>query len=278
MGIRVIVDSGSDIIEITRNDLTVLPMTITFDGQEYKDGVNLTHREFYEKLVESDDLPTTSQIPPFEFEEAIQKAKDAGEEVIIITLSSELSGTYQSACIAASDYEGVYVVDSWNVAVGERAMVEYAFMLIDQGMAAKEIADILSAAKEKLRVLAVLDTLEYLKKGGRISPTVAFAGNILNIKPVVTVEEGKVVMLGKARGSRQGNNFLMQQTERTGIDFTKPVCLGYSGFSDAMIRKYMEDSASIWKGHIEEPNIWSIGGTIGTHVGPGAIAVAFFEP
>lgn len=278
MSIRIIVDSGSDIISYPREELTVLPMTITFDGVEYKDGVDITHTQFFEKLIESDALPTTSQITPFEYEEAIQKAKDAGEEVLIITLSSELSGTYQSACIAAADFEGVRVVDSLNVAVGERALVERAFVLLDQGKTLDEIADDLDECKMRLHVLAVLDTLEYLKKGGRIPPAVAFAGNVLNIKPVVTVVEGKVVMLGKARGSKQGNNFLMQQCEKAGIDFDMPVCLGYTGFSDAMIKKYAEDSASLWKDHLDSLPIYSIGGTIGTHVGPGAIAVALFSP
>lgn len=278
MSIRIIVDSGSDIISYPRKELTVLPMTITFDGVEYKDGIDLTHREFFEKLVESDTLPTTSQIPPYEFEEAIKKAKEDGEEVLIITLSSELSGTYQSACIAAEDYDGVRVVDALNVAVGERALVERAFDLMDQGKGLDEIADDLDECKHRLHVLALLDTLEYLKKGGRISPTVAFAGNVLNIKPVVTVVDGKVVLLGKARGSKQGNNFLMQQCEKTGIDFDMPICLGYTGFSDEMIKKYAEDSASLWKEHRDSLPIYSIGGTIGTHVGPGAIAVALFEP
>lgn len=278
MSIRIIVDSGSDIISYPREELTVLPMTITFDGVEYKDGVDINHTQFFEKLIESDALPTTSQITPFEYEEAIRKAKEAGEDVLIITLSSELSGTYQSACIAATDFEGVRVVDSLNVAVGERALVERAFELLDQGKTLDEIADDLDECKMRLHVLAVLDTLEYLKKGGRIPPAVAFAGNVLNIKPVVTVVEGKVVMLGKARGSKQGNNFLMQQCEKTGIDFDMPICLGYTGFSDAMIKKYAEDSASLWKDHRDSLPIYSIGGTIGTHVGPGAIAVALFSP
>ena len=278
MSIRIIADSGSDIVNYGREELTVLPMTITFQGVEYLDSVNLSHREFYEKLVESDELPTTSQIAPYRFEEEIKKAKDKGEDVLIITISSELSGTYQSACIAASDYEGVRVIDALNVAVGERVLVDRAFDLMDQGKTLDEIADDLDECRNRVRELAVLDTLEYLKKGGRISPAVAFAGNVLNIKPVVTVEEGKVVLLGKARGSKQGNNFLRQQCEKTGIDFSMPICLGYTGFSDEMIKKYAHDSAVLWKDYKESLPIVSIGGTIGTHVGPGAIAVAFFEP
>ncbi len=135
MNIQIITDSSSDITNITRKDLTVLPMKITFDEEEYLDGVNLSHEEFYEKLVESDALPTTSQIPPYEFEEAIKKVTQSGDTAIIITLSGKLSGTYQSACIAAQEFEGqVFVVDSENATVGERALVEYALALKDSGM------------------------------------------------------------------------------------------------------------------------------------------------
>lgn len=278
MNIQIITDSSSDITDITRKDLTVLPMKITFDEEEYLDGVNLSHKEFYEKLVECDALPTTSQIPPYEFEEAIRKVTKSGDTAIIITLSSKLSGTYQSACIAAQEFEGqAFVVDSENATVGERALVEYALQLKDTGMEACAIVEKLEKDKKKIRLIALLDTLEYLKKGGRISKTVALAGNVLSIKPVVGVVDGEVAMLGKARGSKQGNNLLAQHIKTSGgIDFQKPYFLGYTGLSDSLIQKYITDSEALWKEHVESLPVATVGGTIGTHVGPGAIAVAFF--
>ena len=258
--------------------MIVLPLSINFGDVEYKDGVNLTHKQFYEKLIESDELPKTSQIAPYDFEEAIKEASADGSQVIIITLSSKLSGTYQSACIAAEECGGeVYVVDSENVTVGEMALVEYGIRLKEQGMSASEIADTLNRAKKNIRLVALLDTLEYLKKGGRISKAVAFAGGLLSIKPVIAIENGEVEILGKARGSKQGNNFLIQQIEKSGgITFDMPIFLGYTGLSDELLQKYIVDSIALWEGNIDRLPIFTVGGTIGTHVGPGAIAVAFF--
>ena len=277
MSIQIITDSASDIPCQARADVTVLPMTITFNETEYKDGVDLSHQDFYERLIESSELPTTSQIPPFQFAEAIRQALSEDKEVIVVTLSAKLSGTYQSACIAASEFDqGVYVVDSENVTVGEHALVEYALRLKEQGMDAASIVEKLNADKKHIRLIALLDTLEYLKKGGRIGKAAAFAGGVLSIKPVIAIEEGEVTILGKARGSKQGNNFLAQKIQECGVDFQKPYFLGYTGLSDTLLQKYIEDSRELWKDNVENLAISSVGGTIGTHAGPGAIAVAFF--
>lgn len=277
MSIQIITDSASDITDHIREDITVLPMTITFGDTEYQDGVNLSHHEFYERLIESGELPTTSQIPPYDFETAIQKALAEEKEVIIITMSSKLSGTWQSACIAASEYpQKVFVVDSENVTVGERALVEYAVRLKDEGMDAPSIVAKLEKEKKNIHLIALLDTLEYLKKGGRVSKAAAFAGGVLSIKPVVAIEDGEVNILGKARGSKQGNNFLVQKIKESGVDFDKPYFLGYTGLNDALLQKYIEDSKELWQNHIQSLPVSTVGGTIGTHAGPGAIAVAFF--
>lgn len=276
--LRIITDSASDIMEPDRKDLTVLPMTVRFGEKEYLDGVTINHQEFYEKLIESDELPVTSLISPGDFEAAYQKAAEAGEQVLVVTLSGRLSGTYQSACIAAADFEeNVRVVDSMNATIGEQILVLYALQLSDQGVELDEIVRTLEQAKKKIHVLGLLDTLEYLKKGGRISKTAAFLGGALSVKPVVTVAEGEVVMLGKARGSRNGNNFLIHEIEKAGgVDFTRPYRLGYTGLDDTLLQKYIHDSEKLWKGNADSLPVSSIGATIGTHVGPGAIAVAFF--
>ncbi len=276
--IKIITDSASDIVNNTREDLVILPMTISFEEQEFQDGVNLTHKEFYERLIESDVLPVTSQIPPYIFEQAYREAKEQGHQVIVITLSSKLSGTWQSANIGADGYKDmVKIVDSANAAIGERTLVEYALRLKDEGLGYEEIVEKLEQEKGKIRLIALLDTLEYLKKGGRISSTVAFAGGLLSIKPVIAIQDGEVVMLGKARGSKQGNNLLMEQIKASGgIDYGKPYVLGYTGLSDDLLQKYIADHENVWSGKVDELNIGSVGGTIGTHIGPGAIGVAFF--
>jgi len=164
------------------------------------------------------------------------------------------------------------------VAIGTGILAEYALGLIEQGLSAPEIVEKLMKKRDDVCVIAMLDTLEYLKKGGRISATAALAGSILNIKPVITLKDGKIEVLGKARGSRQGNNLLVQMIEKTGgIDFTLPILLGYTGLSDELLKKYMADSAHLWQNGTEALATTCIGSVIGTHAGPGAIAAAFFR-
>lgn len=278
MSVRIIVDSTTDLPEQTARRVTVVPLTIHFGEQQYVSGVDIDARKFYEMLVEGDVLPTTSQPTPYAFTQVFQEAVDAGDTVVCITVSSKLSGTYQSACIAAADFPGkVFVVDSLTVAIGGGILTEYALSLTDKGMDAEEIAWKLMQKREKVRLLALLDTLEYLKKGGRISPAVAFAGGLLNIKPVIAVADGEVKMLGKARGSKQGNNLLVQEIDKAGgVDFEKPLLLGYTGLSDALLQKYIVDSAALWQGKVEQLPVSIVGSVVGTHAGPGAVAVAFF--
>ncbi len=277
--IKVITDSASDIVDHQREDLVILPVTITFGEEQFQDGVNLTHSMFYEKLIESDMLPVTSQVSPFAFEEAYQKVREQGDQAIVVTLSSKLSGTWQSARLAAEGYEDVVqVVDSENASLGQHALVEYALRLIRSGLTFKEIVEKLENDKSRIRLIALLDTLEYLKKGGRISKAAAVAGSLLSIKPVIAIQRGEVAVLGKARGSKQGNNLLAEQIRLTGgIDFGKPFVLGYTGLSDTMLQKYITDHEEFWKADVDTLETSSVGGTIGTHIGPGAIGVAFFS-
>lgn len=277
--IRIITDSASDIVNNEREDLIVLPINITFGEEEYQDGVTLTHKMFYEKLIECDDLPITSQVPPYTFEEAYREVKEKGDQAIVITLSSRLSGTCQSANMAAEEYGDVIrVIDSENASIGQHALVEHALRLKDSGLSFEKIVQKLEEDKSRIRLIALLDTLEYLKKGGRISKAAAMAGSLLSIKPVIAIQRGEVAILGKARGSRQGNNLLTEQIRLTGgIDFEKPFVLGYTGLDDSLLQKYIADHESYWKSYVDTLDTSSVGGTIGTHVGPGAIGVAFFS-
>ncbi len=278
MQTRIIVDSTVDLMPQQKAMVQVVPLTVHFGQETFVDGVTITHKEFYEKLVECDVLPTTSQATPDSFAQVFEKVQAAGQSAVVITISSKFSGTYQSAMIAAEEYENIYVVDSGSAAIGGGILTEMALKLAQEGHSGKQIAQRLEAEKGKIQIVALVDTLEYLKKGGRISKTVAFAGSVLNIKPVLSVAHGQIAMLGKARGSKMGNNLLAQEIEKAGgVDFSKPVLLGYAGISDALMVKYIEDSRHIWEAGLTQPRYTTIGSVVGTHAGPGTVAVAFFR-
>lgn len=278
MCVRIIVDSSTNVSEKYREKIQFVPLTVRFGDKEYLDGVELSKHQFYEMLVESDVLPTTSQATPAAFADCFEAIASAGDSAVVITLSSKLSGTYQSAVLATEDYPNIYVVDSQSVAIGTGVLAQYAVELAQQGMGAEEIAQVLTQQREKVCVVALLDTLEYLKKGGRISKTVAFAGGMLNIKPVVTIQDGAVALIGKARGSRNGNNLLVEKIrEAGGVDFERPVLLGYTGLSSALLEKYVDDSKALWADHVDKLDGCLLCSVIGTHAGPGAVAVAFFR-
>ena len=279
MSVRIICDSASDITQEQAKEwgITVLPLKILWDGEEYLDGVTMKNWEFFEKLIETDELPTTSQLSPYDYEKAFQEVVDAGDTAVCFTISSKLSGTYQSANIAKEEFgDNIIVVDTLNAAVGEQIIVRRAMELRDSGKSAREIADIINEEKKNVKVIALIDTLEYLKKGGRISATTAMAGAVLNIKPVVTIADGEIGVLGKARGSKNGNNKLMELVQKDGIDFNRPFLLTYAGLNDDLLQKYMKDSSSLYEGKAQKLEIVPFGSVVGTHVGPGAIGIAYF--
>lgn len=280
MKVRLIIDSTTNIPEKIRSRFTIIPLKVRFGDEEFIEGITIDDKRFYEKLIESDVLPTTSQPSPEDFAKAYKEALEAGEEVLVITLSSKLSGTYQSAVIAAMGFpdDKIHIVDSKSVAIGTGILVQMALSMADNGMSASQIAEVITKERENIRLIALLDTLEYLKKGGRISKTVAFAGGILSIKPVICVVDGEVKLLGKARGSKHGNNLLVQEIKAAGgVDFRKPVLLGYTGLTDALLQKYISDSVSLWENNTDALDFAIVGSVVGTHVGPGAVAAAFFS-
>lgn len=279
MSIKIVLDSTTDLLPELKEKFEVVPLTVNFGNEEFIDGVTITHEEFYAKLIESDVMPTTSQAAPEAFEKVFGKIVGNGDEVIAITVASKLSGTYQSACIAAEEFPGkVKVIDAKSVAIGTAILAEYALSLVESGLSSDIVAEKIEEKREDVRVVALIDTLEYLKKGGRLSKTAAFAGTLLNIKPVVSLVDGEINILGKARGSKQGNNFLVKEIEKAGgADFSLPVLLGYTGHDKYMLEKYVEDSRYIWDGNVGSLRETCVGSVIGTHVGPGAIAVAFFK-
>ena len=278
MSVQIIVDSSVDVAERFRERLHIVPLIIHFGEEELIDGVTINKEQFYRRLVESEQLPFTSQAAPVAFQKVYEEVTQAGDSAVVITLASKLSGTYQSACIAAGDFDNIYVVDSQTAAIGAGVLTEYALARAEAGADARELAAELERKREDVCLVALLDTLEYLKRGGRISKTAALAGGLLNIKPMITVRDGEVVLIGKARGAKQGNSLLVEKIRACGgIDFDLPILLGYSGLSGESLETYVEYSHDLWERGTEILDKTCISGVIGTHTGPGVVAAAFFR-
>jgi DegV family protein with EDD domain len=280
MTVKIITDSAADLpLEYAEaNGITVIPMKIMFGDKMYRDRVDIDNETFYEKLESEKETPTTTQITPYEFTQEIEKL-GSDDTAVVITISSKHSGSHSALLVAAEAHrDKIFPVDSENASVGERILVEYALMLRDKGLGAKEIADELNRRKKDVRVIARMDTLEYLKRGGRISKTAAAAGSILSIKPIIAVENGEIVFKGKARGLKHADNLLDELIEKTGgIDFSMPYALGFTGKDDTLLTGYIENAKRIWQSHTDKLPVTAIGSLIGTHAGPGAVAVAFFS-
>ena len=278
MSIKIIVDSTADMRPEIAARVGIVPLSVQFGEKTYVSGVDITAQQFYEMLVASDVLPTTSQPAPFLFEEAFEQAVSEGHDVICLTCSGKLSGTHQSANIAAAEFDGkVRVLDSHTIAIGLGILTEYAINLVDKGLDAELVLEKLTEKRDSVKLLALVDTLEYLKKGGRISSAVALAGGLLNIKPVISVNDGEIKVVGKARGARQGNSLLNQEVTKAGnVDFSMPVMLGYTGTQDEQLQKYIQDSEDFWKNYAGTLPASVVGSVVGTHAGPGAVAVSFF--
>ena len=287
MSVQIIIDSASDISEkrARENGIVVLPVPVQIDGKEYLSGVDLSPDRFYELLKTSDNLPKTSQIPPIMFEDAFKNACEKGDDVVCITMSSALSGTYNNAVLAAEsvrdDYpdRAIFVVDSLQASVGIIIQAIYATELVGFGNSASQIAEAVVEMQKRVRIIALLDTLEYVKKGGRISGAAATIGGLLSIKPVVSIDEyGKLIVIGKARGSANGHNLLKMNVKMDGgIDYNYPICLAYSGDSDDVLQKYIMNSKELYENRIDTLPIEKIGPTIGTYSGPGAIVLAYYK-
>jgi len=274
MSTKIIIDSTVDLPAELRKRTMVVPLVVRFGEEEFQDGVTIHYQQFYEKLLVCEELPTSSQPSPDTFAEVYRSVVEAGDEAVVLTISGKLSGTYQSACIAAEDFKGIYVVDSTVAAVAAGVLAQYALKLADEGLDAKSVAAGLEREKGRVRLFAVLDTLEFLKRGGRLSATAALAGGLLNIKPVITIRDGVIEVAGKARGLRRGNAMMTEQIHAAGgIDTDMPMMLGFTGLSDEQMRAYLAENTDLWPANVPAA---PIGSTIGTHVGPGAYAVAFF--
>ena len=278
--IRILTDSASDILpaEAEQLGVTVIPLNVTLeDGTVLRDGVDMTPTEYYGVMAQCRKLPTTSQPSPELFETFFLEAAATGDEVIGIFLSHELSGTYQCAKLAAdmANVDNVLFVDSESVCLGESLLVRLAVHLRDSGKTAGQISAALEHAKEHLHLVAAIDDLKYLRKGGRLPAAVAVAGGMLGIKPLISIKEGKVAMAGKARGLPGAYVALFKKIEELGgINPAFAALAGYtvSTREVAPIQNYLSENLQV-----EEPLVRQIGCVIGTHAGPGAFGIAFFD-
>ena len=280
MAVKFIIDSASDVLpgECKKLPVVHVPLTVRFGDKEFADGVDMSPKKFYKMLTSGkEEHPTTSQVTPAAWAEAMEQVVNDGDTAVVITLSSRLSGTYQSACIAAGDFEGkVFVGDSMTATAGERLLLEYGIRLANEGLDAATVASKLDAVKDKICIYGRLDTLEYLRKGGRISGATAVVGSMLNIKPLISVQDGVVGNVGKARGPKAADKQLRELIAKSGgIDFSKPMCAVYSGLEDDNLKTFLADSTELLC-NTEVP-IAVVGSVIGTHVGPGAVAMAYFR-
>lgn len=279
MGIKIITDSTSDLSQQQAQELniTILPLRVIFPEGEYSDGIDLLPDEFYQKLVQSPSLPTTSQLTPEQFLPHFEAAKANKDDILVITLSSKLSGTYQSAVIAKDivEYDNIYIIDSTTVALGLQILVRKAVDLLHKGVEIKALVNELEQAKQKIRLFALVENLEYLKKGGRLTGVSALAGTILNIKPIIEIKDGQVGVAAKARGMSGAFGKLVKLAEQNGpINYQDHISIGYSGTKTNMeaFLTYAQDTLQLGKA-FKSP----IGIVVGTHAGPGVCGFAYFQ-
>lgn len=276
MGITIITDSTAEILpaEAKSRNLVVLPIKTVFEDGVYRDGVDLMPEEFYEKQASAKTLPSTTQPSPFEFEELFSEAVNRGDSVIALLIAGTLSGTVQSANMAKGNIEGeIYVIDSECTTVSLRLLVEHALELREKGCSAVEIVTAVEKAKKRIKLFAYVDTLEYLKKGGRISKTAAFAGSLLDVKPLIYLRDGELGVKSKVRGLKNAQKEVIRLAQEDGIDTEMPVALGYSGSRETF--EQFNELAVNTIGKID--SVSAIGSVIGAHVGPGAGAIAYFK-
>lgn len=279
MAVRIITDTAADygLEESKAKGLIIIPMSLTYGTESLLDLYEIEKKEFYQRLLEKKEIPMTSQPSPERFQQEFEKAKEAGDSVIAILISSALSGTVQSALLAKQlcEYEKIYVVDSLTAAAGLRILVETALKLAEQGEAAEQIAEKLERLKGKVRIRAGIDTLEYLYKGGRLSRMEAGIGTLANIKPLVQVTlDGKVAVAAKSIGRKRALRQLVQMILEMEADTEYPIYYIYSADPEncGKLQELLEK-----ENFPAHAGITELGPTIGAHIGGSAYGVAFIE-
>lgn len=278
MAVRLITDSTSDITpaEAQRLGIELIALKVIFGQDTYREGEDIDMAAFYERLTSGKEQPTTSQPAPDDFLTVFERVKAAGDSAVVLTISSTLSGTMQSAVIAREmcGYEDIHIVDSRSAIIGLRLLVEYALRLRAQGMEAAAIAAAVEEARERLRLYAVVDTLEYLCRGGRLSRSAAMVGSLLNVKPLLTLQDGTLNVMGKARGLHAAYAKVVEAIRAgKGVDETCPIYFGYTmtdGKAQALRERLRADLGM-------DGGMYPVGCVVGAHAGPGACVVTFLE-
>lgn len=275
--IHIVTDSTSDLTQQYRRDngIAMLPLTIHFESESYRDSIDLNSKNFYNKLREAKTLPTTSQVPPGDFEDVFRPIVEKGDEAIVITIASLLSATYSSAVLAAQAVapDKIHVIDSTSGSFGTALLIKRAIKLRDEGkMSAREIADDLQALAPRVRIYAVVDSLKYLKMGGRLSGSAAFIGTLLGIKPLIEVKQGKVNAIARIRGEKNIIKTLLEHFQNAKPDLSYGVSFGNA---DAL--EQMQNTIEAFKPALQGVDIYTsdLGAVIGTHTGPGVVGVGF---
>ena len=274
--IRILLDSSADFSaeEAKMRNMELVPINITLNDVNYRDGIDITKDEFYDMLLSSDSFPMTAQPSPQDFLDVFEDVKEKGDQLVYLSLSSALSGTFQSATLAKSmvEYDEIYLVDTLSATRAIRLMAEYACKLREEGKAAAAIAAELESFKSRVVIMAAVDTLEYLQKGGRLSKAAAAVGELANLKPIITVtQEGKIGVPGKALGRNKALSTLVKMITEKEIDTTFPIYSIYA-VGEENTEKLEQ---KLGKEGVRVTKRLQIGSTIGCHVGPGAYGVAF---
>ena len=274
--IKILVDSSSELTkkEAEEKGYLFVPIGVSLGGKEYADGVDLTKDKFYELLTGSGEFPQTSQPSPQAFLELFEQAKRDGDEIVAILLSSALSGTYQSAVLAKQmvDYEGIYLIDSLTATGVIQILADYAKGLSEEGKGAAEVAERTDAFKARVHAIAMVDTLEFLQKGGRIGKTAAMIGELARLKPLITLtEDGKVGVIGKAIGKNKAMSFMMKWLEEHPVDDAWPKYSIYTSGTEncGQFEEKLEKHGIATAGRLQ------LGAAIGTHIGPNAFGIVY---
>lgn len=275
--IKILLDTSSDytVEEVQAKGMDLVPLHITLGEADYRDAYDLSKDKFYELLTSNEEFPKTSQPTPQDFVDIFEDVEEKGDELICILLSSKLSGTFQSATLAKNivDYDNIHLVDSLGATHMIRLMAGHAQELIESGKSASEIVAVLEEMKSKIKVLAVVDTLEYLCKGGRVSKATAAIGEMAKVKPMITVANGEVAVIGKSLGKNKAISNLLKAFEECEVDERFPIySVSTLGTENCEVfEKRFTEAGNSFKERVQ------IGATIGTHVGPGAFGVIFVE-
>ena len=274
--IKIITDSTLDLpVELIREkNIEVLPLLINFGEESYLDGVEITTKEMIDKINATGILPTTAQVTPNRFEETFKKYLDEGYKIVVLTLSSDMSGTYQSACIAKDMLESddIVVIDSRNVTSGLGLLVLKACELRDKGLGIKEIEEEILKAIPKVKSSLNFESLENLVRGGRLSKTAGTIGSVLGLRLILEVKDGKMSVIDKVRGSKKALKKLISDFESVDVDFDSPIVL---------LELLNEDVYEGLKIYFQEKNInyidAKVGCTVGIHSGIKPCGIFFFE-